>query len=93
VVVSPGTRVQAEPGTVTPRLGPGEYCKDAHGRWWARPPAGSTTLGLHPQEVLLHGDGTITVRGRVETPGWAGRLRRGVWEPEGEDAAGPTSGS
>jgi hypothetical protein len=62
VAVSPGTRVAAQPGTVTPRLGPGEYCLDAHG--------------------LVHSDGTITLRGRVRTPGWSGRLRRGVWEED-----------
>jgi hypothetical protein len=85
-----GTRVEAVPGTVTPRLGPGEYCRDAHGRWWARPPAGATTVGVSPSRVVEHPDGTITVRGRVETPGWAGTLRRGVWEGDAPDA--PTNG-
>ena len=76
-----GTRVTCQDGTITPRLGPGEYCRDALGRWWVRPPLGSATLGLGPSAtVTQHEDGTITVREPIDLPGWSGTLTRGTWE-------------
>jgi hypothetical protein len=64
-------------------LAEGEYGRDSHGVWRARPP-GNHMGDLSGHEVTEHEDGTITVSpsilindGRSE---WHGYLRRGVWE-------------
>lgn len=65
-------------------LAEGDYGKDMHGWWEARPP-GSHVGCLRKHDVVEHEDGTITVSpsiliddGRSQ---WHGYLQRGVWKP------------
>ena len=69
-------------GTGSMTLQPGEYGK-VGGVWWVHPPHPDASVVPLADEsrVMEHEDGTISVHGTINAPGWRGRLEHGRWRP------------
>lgn len=64
---------------------PGDYGREADGKWMCRPPNPKIHLGsLERHEVIEHEDGTITVSPSIlirqgDGLSWHGFLKKGIW--------------
>ena len=85
-----GRRVYPGPDGELPHMEPGDYGKDAQGRWFALPPDTDYGGGYgcylnqpgHGWQVEEHHDGTISVTPSIHVSppnGWHGFLEYGVW--------------